>query len=83
MFPRMAASAANRNTFITSAIKFARDRGFGGIGLDWEYPNWSNASDTLRERSDFTTLVREMYPRCNAAGLLLTANARARDGAAL
>lgn len=30
-----------------------------------------------QERLDFTTLLREMYPACKAAGLLLTAATRA------
>jgi len=29
------------------------------------------------ERTDFTQLLREMYPRCQQAGLLLTAATRA------
>ncbi|KAG2487178.1 hypothetical protein HYH03_014157 [Edaphochlamys debaryana] len=37
IFPAMAASASNRAAFITSAIKYAKDRGFDGIDLDWDY----------------------------------------------
>ncbi|GBF88864.1 chitinase [Raphidocelis subcapitata] len=75
MFPRMAASAQNRATFIASAIQYALDRGFDGLDLDWEHPNFDN--NAVQERSDFTTLLREMYPACKQRGLLLTAATRA------
>lgn len=35
------------------------------------------AAATARERTDFTLLLKEMYPRCRAANLLLTAATRA------
>lgn len=79
IFPAIASSAQNRATFIASAIQFAKDRGMGGIDLDWEYPNYENKNP--RERTDFTALLKDMYPACKKAGLLLTAAVRVRSKA--
>ena len=44
------------------------------------YPNFEdNQQASARERSDFTTLLSEMYPACKGAGLLLTAATRAHQ----
>lgn len=47
IFPALASTAEGRDRFITSAIKYAKDHGFGGIDLDWEYPNYSGTSKLL------------------------------------
>jgi len=40
IFPALARSSAGRAKFIASAIDYAKKKGFKGIDLDWEYPNW-------------------------------------------
>ena len=37
-FTRMVATAASRQEFATSTVKFLRDHNFDGLDLDWEYP---------------------------------------------
>ncbi|KAI3687141.1 hypothetical protein L1987_80832 [Smallanthus sonchifolius] len=43
IFSQMASQPYSRATFINSTIKVARDYGFDGVDLDWEFP--SNESD--------------------------------------
>jgi chitinase len=75
IFPKLASTKAGRTKFINSAIKYAKDRGFDGIDLDWEYPNWDGKAP--QERSDFTQLLKEMRVATKNQGLLLTAAFRA------
>lgn len=36
IFPAMAASAANRAAFVSSAVAFAKKYGMNGVDIDWE-----------------------------------------------
>lgn len=47
----MLSTAANRQTFINSAINFVRSRNFDGIDLDFEFP-------TGTDKPLFTTLLQ-------------------------
>ena len=35
VFPAMAASAANRQAFVASAVQYAKKHGFDGLDIDW------------------------------------------------
>lgn len=59
IFPGMASTAQGRATFIASAIKYAKDRGFQGIDLDWEYPNWEGNREWLLSRGRTICYLRQ------------------------
>jgi chitinase len=63
-FKSISSSSANRQKFIQSAIQFAKQNGFDGIDIDWEFPD---ASD----KANFANLLKDL--KAAAGGLLITA----------
>ncbi|KAH7701356.1 CBN-CHT-1 protein, partial [Aphelenchoides avenae] len=60
----LSSSKENRKKYIDSAIKFAKDNGFDGIDIDWEFPD---ASD----KENFAALLKEL--KAAAGDLEITA----------
>eukprot|EP00475_Leptophrys_vorax_P026041 TRINITY_DN36495_c0_g1_i2.p1 TRINITY_DN36495_c0_g1~~TRINITY_DN36495_c0_g1_i2.p1 ORF type:complete len:469 (+),score=116.08 TRINITY_DN36495_c0_g1_i2:2-1408(+) len=71
IFPNVSSDASKRSTFVSSAIQFCQKWGFDGVDIDWEWPQNS------KQKSDFTSLLRDLRAATSQHGLLLTTALRA------
>jgi chitinase len=71
-FSTMAASAANRATFIASAIQFMTAWNFDGIDIDWEYPVSTDTNGSPADFANFVLLMKELRAAIGTRGLTIT-----------
>lgn len=74
LFARMASKASSRATFIKSTIEVARNYGFDGLDLDWEFPQNTTEMGYLGQLlHDWRAAVKKEAKQKGRAALLLTA----------
>ncbi|XP_064482655.1 acidic mammalian chitinase-like [Ornithodoros turicata] len=70
-FPTMVATFENRTTFIQSALKKLNEwGGFGGLDVDWEFPNMRN--DHPDDKDNFKDFLQEARREFNKENKMLT-----------
>ncbi|PPR04933.1 hypothetical protein CVT24_007314 [Panaeolus cyanescens] len=75
IFSDLVASAANRATFISSALSVLQAYAFDGIDVDWEYPAAYDRGGNPADKANFVTFMAEVKAafRSNNYGLTFTA----------
>ncbi len=74
LFSQMVAMKKRRTEFINSAVAYARQYGFDGIDIDWEYPGDLTRGGRDKDFPNFVEFLRELHKACHAANppLLVT-----------
>ncbi len=70
-FSDAALTAASREKFAASAIRFIRQYGFDGVDIDWEYPGGGGLPSNVsrpEDKQNFTLLLGELRRQLDAAG---------------
>jgi chitinase len=68
-FSDMARTAAGRQKFIASAVRFVKKYNLDGLDIDWEYPGLPGAGNPFRpeDMRNYTALIIELRTAFNAA----------------
>lgn len=64
-------SPSLRANFVNNIVSFTTQYGFDGFDIDWEYPGYRGGSIT--DRAAFVELLKDLRPKFDQRGLLLTA----------
>ncbi|WAQ95493.1 CHIA-like protein, partial [Mya arenaria] len=59
IFSNMTSSPASRQVFVTSSIRFLRDRNFDGLDMDWEYP--ARRGGKPEDKANLVALLSELH----------------------
>jgi chitinase len=71
-FSDTALTAASRQKFAASAVRFIRQYGFDGVDIDWEYPGGGGLETNVsrpEDKQNFTALLTELRKQLDAAGV--------------
>lgn len=66
----MASTAASRELFVESVLRFLATYGFDGFDFDWEYP--TERGGITDDKENFSELIKLLKTRLSAWNLLLT-----------
>ncbi len=80
LFSKMAADANGRTQFIKSAIDYAKQYGFDGIDLDWEYPAVSTRGGQDADYDNYLALLKEFRQTAGQDFLITVASAAVPKG---
>lgn len=80
LFSKMAADPNGRAQFIQSAIDYAKQYGFDGIDLDWEYPAVSNRGGQDADYDNYLALLQEFRQTAGPDFLITAATAAVPKG---
>ena len=72
LFSEMVSTPQNRSQFIHSAVNYAKQYGFDGIDIDWEYPGDLNRGGNAGDFVNFVQFLQELYTACHEANLTAT-----------
>jgi chitinase len=70
-FSDVAVSAASRATFAQSCVEFAKNYGFDGVDLDWEYPVSGGLAGNINrpeDKQNYVLLLKEIRQQLDVAG---------------
>lgn len=59
-FTSMVESKISRTRFIESLLKHARQFGFDGVDIDWEYPAWEETGGRPQDKANLVHFMREL-----------------------
>ncbi|KAF6212525.1 hypothetical protein GE061_013048 [Apolygus lucorum] len=71
---KMTSNAANRRTFIISAVKFLSENGFDGLDIHWEYPGAPDLGGRQNDKDNLSKLIEELSGVMDSRRWLLTAS---------
>lgn len=68
VFPTMASTQSNRQTFIENLLGFLSEYGYDGVDFDWEYPGADDRGGSSADTDNFSQLLKELRAAIKASG---------------
>jgi chitinase len=68
IFPSLASSQSNRQTFIKNLLGFLDEYGYDGVDFDWEYPGDEDRGGSEQDTVNLVYLVKELRAAIKSSG---------------